>query len=144
MSNPNGKKGSAFERQTADYWRDNWSPFIDRRVKTGAKDKGDLANVRVRGKDLAETPGLIVPAMTSHRVVVECKNVMRKDPTTGKPVQGYNLAQWIREAQEEAVNDEALVGIVVAKRRGTDKPEDQFVIMTQGDLMKLLKVVTSP
>jgi hypothetical protein len=30
------------------------------------------------------------------------------------------------------------VGIVVAKRKGNARPEDQWAIMTQGDLLKLL------
>ena len=111
MANPNGRKGSSFERQTADYWRDNYSEFIDRRVKTGAKDKGDLANVR----------------LGPHRIVVECKNTTRA-----------NLSGWIKEAQEEAENDSALMGLVVAKRKGKGRPEDQWVLMTQGDLLKLL------
>jgi hypothetical protein len=119
MANPNGSKGTAFERQTADYWRDYWDDRIDRRVKTGAHDKGDLANVRVRqGK---------------HRLVVECKNERKID-----------LAGWVTEAQDEAVNDEALIGIVVAKRKGRANPKDQYVIMTQGDLLKLLAVVSCP
>lgn len=116
MANPNGRKGATFERQTADYWRDTFSDFIDRRVKTGAKDKGDIANVRVAG----------------HRLVVECKNSSRID-----------LAGWIAEAQAEAVNDGALCGIVVAKRKGKGNPEDQYVVLTQGDLMKILKLIPS-
>lgn len=112
MANPNGRKGSSFERQTADYWRDNFDDRIDRRVRTGAKDKGDLANVRIG----------------PHRLVVECKSERRTD-----------LAGWVTEAQEEAQNDEALVGAVVAKRKGKGRPEDQYVVMTQGDFVKLLK-----
>lgn len=115
MANPNGRKGASFERQVADYWRDNWDDRIDRRVKTGAKDKGDIANLRV----------------IDHRLVVECKNE-----------RATNLAGWVKEAQAEAENDGALVGFVVAKRKGHGKPEDQYVIMTQGDLLKLLEAVT--
>ncbi len=117
MANPNGRKGSSFERQTADYWRDNWDDRIDRRVRTGAKDKGDLANVRAH----------------KHRLVVEIKNVAK-----------LNLAGWIAEAQAEAINDEALCGIVIAKRKGKGDPKDQYVVMTQGDLLKLLAAVTCP
>jgi hypothetical protein len=131
VSNPNGKKGAGFERQTADYWRDNWEWCIDRRVKTGAKDKGDLANVRVRG--YRHQSGLMVPETDRFRLVVECKNE-----------RGMNLAGWVKEAQEEAVNDDALIGLVVAKRKGKGDPADQYVILTQGDLMKLLKTVTGP
>lgn len=108
--------GSTHERITADYWRDNWDDRIDRRVKTGAKDKGDIANLRVAGQ----------------RIVVECKDEAKVD-----------LAGWVQEAQTEAENDSALMGFVVAKRRGKSKPEDQYVIMTQGDLLKLLQNCTS-
>lgn len=114
MANPNGRKGSSFERQTADYWRDNYDDRIDRRVRTGAKDKGDIANLRVG----------------AHRIVLECKNTTRA-----------NLAGWVGEAQAEALNDEALVGIVVAKRKGKGDPAEQYVIMTQGDLLKLLRAL---
>lgn len=114
MSNPNGAKGASFERQTADYWRDHYDDRIDRRVRTGAKDKGDIANLRVG----------------THRIVVECKNTTRA-----------NLAGWVAEAQVEADNDGALCGIVVAKRKGKGQPEDQWVVMTQGDLLKLLRAL---
>jgi hypothetical protein len=117
VANPNGRKGASFERQVADYWRDNWSEFIDRRVKTGAKDCGDLANVRVR----------------NHRIVIEVKNEART-----------NLAGWVAEAQQEATNDGALCGIVISKRKGKGNPEDQYVVMTQGDLIRLLAAVTCP
>lgn len=115
MANPSGRKGASFERVTADYWRDTWDDRIDRRVKTGARDKGDLANVR----------------LGQHRLVVECKNV-----------RATNLAGWVTEAQVEAENDGALCGIVVAKRKGKGSPEDQYVIMTQGDFLKLIKALT--
>lgn len=108
--------GATFERATADYWRDNWDDRIDRRVTTGAKDKGDIANLRIAG----------------HRIVVECKDEA-----------SYNLAGWVQEAQKEAENDDALIGFVVGKRKGKSKPEDQWVILTQGDLLKLLQNIVS-
>lgn len=112
MSNPNGRKGSAFERVIADYLRDTWHDMIDRRVKTGAKDKGDIANFRV-GK---------------HRLVIECKNV-----------KAMNLSGWVNEAQEEAFNDDAIAGIVVHKRRGRAQGGDQFVTMTLSSLLLILR-----
>src|SRR5271156_5318803 len=99
MANPNGRKGSSFERQTADYWRDHYDDRIDRRVKTGARDKGDIANLR----------------LGSHRLVLECK-----------AERSVNLAGWIKEAQLEADNDGALLGAVVAKRKGKGDPADQY------------------
>lgn len=103
--------GARFERLIADYLRDHVSEFIDRRVKTGAKDKGDLVNVRAFGE----------------RVVVECKDVARTD-----------LSGWVKEAEVEAGNDDAVAGVVVFKRRGTSDPGDQYVAMTVRDFIALL------
>ena len=103
--------GSRFEREIADHLRDNVSEYIDRRVKAGAKDLGDLANVRAHGQ----------------RVVVECKN-------TSRP----SLSQWISEAHVQAANDEAAVGIVIHKRHGVGAPGKQWVTMTVDDLVFLL------
>ena len=103
--------GSRFEREIADHLRDNVSEYIDRRVKAGAKDLGDLANVRAHGQ----------------RVVVECKN-------TSRP----SLSRWISEAHVQAANDEAAVGIVIHKRHGVGAPGKQWVTMTVDDLVFLL------
>ena len=103
--------GSRFEREIADHLRDNVSEYIDRRVKAGAKDLGDIANVRAHGQ----------------RVVVECKN-------TSRP----SLSQWISEAHVQAANDEAAVGIVIHKRHGVGAPGKQWVTMTVDDLVFLL------
>ena len=106
--------GARFERQIADYLAANLDDRIDRRVKTGAADKGDIANVR-----------------DSHnrRVVIETKDYGGK----------LNLPQWTKEAHTEADNDDAHVGLVIAKRRGTTDPGKQWAIMEVEDLVKLLK-----
>jgi hypothetical protein len=112
VANPNKAKGTAFERQTADYWQEQWSEWIDRRAPTGGKDKGDLANVRVRAA----------------RLVIEVKNsVSYKD-----------LSGWVEEAATEAVNDGAIGGIVVHKRKGKGSPGQQYVTMTQETLLAIL------
>ena len=105
--------GARFERQIADFLRDNLDDHIDRRVKAGAADKGDIANVR-----------------DSHnrRIVIETKDYGGK----------LNLPQWTKEAHTEADNDDAHVGLVIAKRRGTTNPADQWVAMTVNDLIQLL------
>jgi hypothetical protein len=103
--------GARFERTIADYLARTVSEFIDRRVKTGSKDKGDLVNVRAHGQ----------------RVTVECKDVAR-----------LNLAGWVTEAEIEAGNDDALVGVVIHKRRGTSDPGDQYVTCTVRDFVALL------
>ncbi|WP_408922363.1 hypothetical protein [Corynebacterium kefirresidentii] len=106
--------GARFERIIADFLRDNLDDRIDRRVKAGAADKGDIANVR-----------------DSHnrRIVIEAKDYGGK----------LNLPQWTKEAHQEADNDDAHVGLVIAKRRGTTNPGKQWAIMEVEDLIKLLK-----
>ncbi|OMB99194.1 hypothetical protein A5733_06320 [Mycobacterium sp. NS-7484] len=84
---------------------------IERRARTGAKDRGDIGGVRIHGQ----------------RVVLECKDVSR-----------LNLAGWVREAHDEAGNDDALVGLVVHKRHGVGNPLDQWVTGTVRDLIALL------
>lgn len=105
-------KGSSFERMVADFLAANGFPFADRRVKSGAKDKGDIGGVMAHGQ----------------RVVLEAKNYGGR----------LQAGPWLKEAQTEAKNDGAPIGIVIAKRRGTAKPEDQFVLMELRDLVYLL------
>ena len=106
--------GSRFEREVADHLAAVLDDRIDRRVKTGAKDRGDIGGVRVHGQ----------------RVVIEAKNTAR-----------INLAGWIAEAHAEAVNDDALVGVVVHKRHGNGSPGDQWVTCTVDDLVALISGV---
>ena len=44
----------------------------------------------------------------------------------------------MEETERERLNDDAGICIVVAKRRGTTAPGDQFVLMTLADLVALL------
>lgn len=104
--------GARFERSIADYLAAFVDDRIDRRVKTGANDKGDIGGLR---------------HMTG-RVVVECKDY------GGRLLVG----PWLNEAETERGNDDALAGIVVAKRRGKSDPADQIVIATLRDCVALL------
>lgn len=103
--------GTRFETSIARYLADKIDDRIERRAKTGAKDRGDISGIRHHG----------------HRVVIECKDVSR-----------LNLAGWVEEADTERGNDDALIGLVVHKRRGTSDPGDQYVTTTVRDLVALL------
>lgn len=107
------KAGAQFEIQVSNYLAEQLDDRITRRTLTGAKDRGDIANVR-----------------DSHnrRIVIETKDYGGR----------IHLAEWIKEAHTEAANDNAHVGIVIAKRRGTTDPAHQWVAMTVDDLIKLL------
>ena len=107
--------GARFERAQADWLAVRLgSDHIDRRVKTGAADKGDIGGVRLR---------------TGERVVIECKDY-------GGQVL---LAPWTAEAEAERVNDGAHVGVVMAKRRGTTVPGAQWVVMTAEMFARLVE-----
>jgi hypothetical protein len=107
--------GARFERLIADGLAEALEDTrIDRKVKTGAKDKGDIANVRHH---------------TGQKIVIECKD---------RGGQFY-AAEWVGEAEAERINDEALAGIVVAKRKGVTDPLSQYVVMTVSELVALLR-----
>ena len=119
--------GSRFERSVADYLKAvtsellGWPSGIDRRVKTGAKDRGDIGGVHrwTRGRD--DTP------IHSGAVVVECKDTSR-----------INLAGWAAEAAIERSNDDALAGVIVHKRHGVADPARQWVTMELAEFVALL------
>lgn len=104
--------GSRFEREVADYLAEHVDDRIDRRVKGGAKDKGDIGGLRHMGEKIA----------------VEAKNYGGR----------LHAGPWINEAHIAAGNDDAPAGIVVAKRRGTTNPGEQFVLMTVDDLIAII------
>lgn len=84
---------------------------IERRSRNGAKDRGDVAGVRLHGQ----------------RVVIEVKDCAT-----------LRLPEWTAEAHIEAGNDDALVGLVVHKRHGVGDPMRQWVSMTLADLVAIL------
>lgn len=106
------KAGSSFEASIAVYLAAHVDDRIERRARNGAKDRGDLSGLRHMGG----------------RLVVEVKNY------------GGRLlpAEWLAETEIERGNDDALAGLVVAKRRGTTDPASQYVLLTLGDLVAML------
>ena len=98
------KAGAKFERDIADTLAKYIDDRIDRRVKTGAKDKGDIANLRTAWND---------------PITVECKNTAR-----------LNIGGWLKEVERERINDDAYIGVVIHKRHGIADPLEQCVTMT--------------
>lgn len=106
--------GAKFERMVADGLAVALQDTrIDRKVKTGSKDKGDIANVR-HGE---------------HKIVIECKD------RGGQ----FFAAEWVGEAEAERINDDALAGIVIAKRKGVTDPMRQWCLMEVSELVALLR-----
>lgn len=105
------KAGSSFERLVADYLCEHVDDRIDRRAKTGAKDKGDIAGLRHMGE----------------RVVIECKSTSK-----------ISLGTWANEAEIERGNDDAIAGVIAHKRHGKSAAGDQWITMTLADFVALL------
>ena len=106
------KAGAQFEQLVADYLQDRLDDDrIERRVMGGVHDRGDISNVRFLG----------------HRVVIEAKNV-----------QSMSLGAWVDEAEVERGNDDALLGVVVHKRRGKGAAAEQFVTMSLASFTVML------
>ncbi len=61
-------------------------------------------------------------------LVWECKNHQK-----------LSFSAWLEEAEIERDNAKANYGIVVAKRRGKGKPQDQYAMMKLSWLIKLLQ-----
>jgi hypothetical protein len=106
------KAGSDFERQQADCLALHVDDRIDRKVKTGALDKGDIANLRAHNQ----------------KVTVEVKNYGGQ----------IKAAEWAREGATERENDKGLAWVVIAKRKGTTDPLKQWVLMEVGELIALI------
>lgn len=108
------KAGTAMESLVANFLAFRLADDrIERRTKTGAHDRGDISGVRtIRGG----------------RVVIECKNTARD-----------NLPAWIREAEIERGNDDAVIGVVAHKKHGSGNPADQYVTMTLETFARLLE-----
>ncbi len=105
------KAGTRFERATADYLAEHVSDVIDRRVRNGNRDRGDIGGLRAHGSE----------------VVIECKDCAKT-----------SLGAWITEADIERGNADALAGLVAHKRRGTADPGDAYITCTLRDLVALL------
>jgi hypothetical protein len=106
------KAGATFERLIANYLAETLEDDrIDRRVRHGRADRGDLSGLRIHGQ----------------RLVIECKDTCR-----------IALPQWTAEAHTEAGNDDALTGVVIHKRQGVGDPGRQWVTMTVDDLAALI------
>ena len=103
--------GSRFERQVSDYLAKHVDDRIDRRVKTGSKDRGDVGGLR----------------HMTQPVVIECKNTAR-----------IELGVWAGEAETERGNADAGSWLVIHKRHGKGAAAEQWVTTTLGELVALL------
>lgn len=104
--------GTRHETAIAGYLAQHVDERIERRARTGAKDRGDISGLRAPG---------------GGRIVVEAKNVTRTA-----------LAEWAAEAEAERANDDALAGLIVHKRHGVGDPSAQWVSCTLRDLVAIL------
>lgn len=106
------KAGTAMETLVVSYLSAHVDDRIERRRLNGSKDRGDVSGLRHMGG----------------RVVVEVKDYGGR----------FHPGPWLGEAETARGNDDALAGVVVAKRRGLVDPGDQLVMLTLRDLVALM------
>jgi hypothetical protein len=107
------KAGSHFERIIADHFADKVDSGIDRAVKRGALDRGDIAGLSFHG----------------HKVAVECKDTVKVE-----------LSKWAAEAEVERRNLGALSSVIIHKRYGRTAPGQQWVTTTVDDFIALMNL----
>lgn len=105
-------KGTAAESAVRDYLHVNGYPYAERLALSGAHDRGDITGV-------------------DPRIVIEVKS--HKELAFGP---------WLKEANVEAANAGAEIGIVWAKRRGFTSPADWFFVVDGQTGLLLLKEYT--
>lgn len=103
--------GTKFETSVVRWLQQHVDGGIERRTRNGKKDRGDISGWTFAGR----------------RIVAECKNHSRLD-----------LAGWTAEAEIERLNDDAQVGLVIHKKRGTADPGEQYVTLTLRDLIAFI------
>jgi len=107
------KAGSTFERIIANHFAAKVDDRIDRAVKRGTFDVGDIAGLRFHG----------------HKIAVECKDTVKVE-----------LSKWAAEAEAERRNLGALSGVIIHKRYGRTAPGQQWVTMTVDDFIALMNL----
>lgn len=111
------QKGTAFETAIVEYLQDKLcDETIERRALNGTCDRGDISGVTLCGQ----------------RMTLECKNENR-----------MRLADYVREAEIEAVNDNAPYYAVIHKKRGvgisnTAGVQQQYVTMPLHMLVSII------
>lgn len=104
--------GTRHESSVVGYLAEHYDDIIERRRQSGAKDRGDVSGFRFAGR----------------RICAELKDYGGR----------FHVGTWLNEVEIERGNDDAAVGLVIAKRRGTTNPGEQVVFMTLADLVTLL------
>lgn len=95
------QKGTAFESAIVEYLQNQLcDDTIERRALNGTADRGDISGVTFCG----------------YRMVLECKNENR-----------MRLAEYMREAETEAANDNAHYYAVIHKKRGVGISTSQTI-----------------
>ena len=105
------QKGTAMETLIVTELQKHLGPEICRRTTSGAKDRGDIHGLYIRGL----------------RTVAECKNTKASQLGT----------HWA-EVEVERGNDDADVGLLIHKRHGKGQALDQWVTLTLRELLTIV------
>lgn len=102
-------KGTRWNTEIVRFLREHGFTYAERRALAGSKDLGDVTGI----------PG---------GPVIEAKNQNR-----------HSFAEWLDEANVEAVNAHAPFGVVWAHRRGKTSAGSGYVLMDGNSFVMLLK-----
>src|SRR5699024_1623282 len=111
MANRSKNRGTAFESLVVTALQDHLGPETCRRTTSGAKDRGDIHGLYIRGL----------------RTVAECKNT-----------KAAQLGTHWAEVEVERGNDDADVGLLILKRHGKGQALDQWVTLTLRELLTIV------
>ena len=104
--------GTRFETNIVTYLQQRVNPLIERRRTSGNKDRGDITGWHWSGM----------------RIVAECNDYGGQ----------IKAGPWLAEAETERANDDADIGLVIAKRRGITDAAKQYVLMELSTLVDLM------
>jgi hypothetical protein len=114
MANRSKAKGTSWETRIVNYLLSQLFR-AKRKVLSGSEDRGDI--------EIEDFPWL----------VIEAKNEKT-----------YRFPAYVEEAEKEAVNAGAEIGVAWVHRQRKAEAEDGFVIMSGATFVKLLKMFQSP
>jgi hypothetical protein len=106
-------KGTVWETMIVE-WLKQWWPHVERRAKTGAKDRGDISGL--------------------HGVVIEAKNPKGSTFTA-------TLSIGMQQLQTEVDNDGAVLGLLCVHRPGKSKVEDAYWLVDPRHVARVIAAV---
>lgn len=145
MANPNGRKGTQWERDNCTFLSRFW-PDIDRKSKEGAKDKGDLDHPRGWAVELKNCSPITIPQYLreaeseaenkSVRLFIALVKNRRGKSESGRVEDGYAITRtriWAEVARQHEIGSDLLAYLVALNAR--DLPDSSYRVLANEAVM---------